>query len=495
MSFYDLDELADGVVIRSSVCIIGSGAAGITLALDLSRSGVGVTLLEAGDRQFDPQAQLVYEGKIVGRPYYDLTRTRLRRFGGTTNHWTGWCRPFEPIDFEERDWVRWSGWPFGMEEMEPYYKEAHLLCELTSSNYGFQHWSSLLEVDELPIGDWLFSSSVLQQSAPTRFGHRYENELLETQNVDIYLHANVVNLETNSSGTAVERIHVRDDMGASAVVEADVVVLAMGGMENPRLLLASQQSGADKFGNAHDLVGRFFSDHPHVKLGTVTTSPLASVDAYTGAQETSSGAIIIPILILQEDVQEGLSLLNGSIQLNDPAQESLHELAAKGTSEAVRALLEDMQDIQWRRELDVTVVSEQAPNPHSRLTLTRERDRFGVPRIALDWRLMEMDWTSIRKMTELVGHQFGGSGLGRLHSRANAPERWSVNGGHHHMGTTRMHPNHRQGVVDENCRVHGMRNLFVAGSSVFPTFGFANPTLTIVALALRLGAYLRGAGP
>jgi choline dehydrogenase-like flavoprotein len=154
-----------------------------------------------------------------------------------------------------------------------------------------------------------------------------------------------------------------------------------------------------------------------------------------------------------------------------------------------------------RRGLYVVARAEQAPNPASRVMLSEERDAFGLPRIALDWQLLDVDKRSLKVTMEALDRELRRLSLGRVEPSAwlDEPETpWVADplvsnhpvGGYHHMGTTRMATSPRRGVVDADCRVHGLGNLYVAGSSVFPTGGWANPTLTILALALRLGDHL-----
>ena len=521
----DARELEDGARVECDLCVVGGGAAGITVARAFAGSSPSarVCLVEAGGLEYEEATQALYRGRNVGLPYFALDVSRLRYFGGSTNHWAGRCRPLDPIDYRARPWVPLSGWPFGPEELEPYYRQAHEICQLGPYRYDAAFWA-----DEglplLPSGDGPFESGVWHFSPPTLFGEVYGPELKRAANVHVLLHANAIEIETDEGGAGVTGLSLACLDGPRLTVRARAYVLACGGLETPRLMLASNRVVPAGVGNRHDLVGRCFMEHPHVVTGAVAlTNPDASLAFYARDRVPGHGAEFRGRLHLAESAQEAERVGNLEyVFLPEPSTEDTGYAALRRLLRGARTLtapddllgdlalaVADIDDVVagllWRLGLrDYTASSfglyayaEQRPNPDSRVLLGTERDALGMPRIRLDWRLTPEDKRTLLVGAQLVAREFGRTGLGRVQIREwlTADETSWPNdlfGGHHHMGTTRMDGDPRRGVVDAECRVHGVDNLYVAGSSVFPTSGVANPTLTIVALALRLADHLQG---
>jgi choline dehydrogenase-like flavoprotein len=269
-----------GSAFTTDLCIIGAGAAGITLARELADAPFEVTLLESGGFDLDQETQALTDGKIVGMPYRALPSTRLRCFGGTTQHWGGWCRAFDDIDFSERDWVPHSGWPITRADLVGYYGRAHEICQLGPFVYDPSDWD--LGADQpLKLAGTDVKTRIIQFSPPTRFGLRYRDAILHAANTKLYLYSNVVRIEPSENGRQIVRLDLKTLSGNSFSIRAKQYVLATGGIENPRLLLASNQRISSGIGNEHDLVGRYFSDHMQLDTGGIF--PLrsdASFDLY-----------------------------------------------------------------------------------------------------------------------------------------------------------------------------------------------------------------------
>lgn len=511
----DARTLDHGSVIDGDLCIVGAGAAGLTVALEWVGRAERVVLLEGGGFEYEPRMQDLYRGEIVGLPYFPLHAARLHYFGGTTGHWAGFCSTLDPIDFERREWVPHSGWPISRADLDPYYARAHPRLDLGPYEYGAAEWrrrdSALVPLPLDPAVAW---TKMWQFSPPTRFGTKYRDAIVRAPNVHLYTHANVCEIEANEGVSAVEGLRVRTFEGKELRVRARRYVLACSTIQNARLLLASNRRAAAGLGNAHDLVGRFFMEHLEMPSGTLATfgarAPSTAMYAFEWGRTKARGE-----LALAPGVQRERRILNSTVSLDPGALEA----EAKSTFQAIGPEAVDRMRASSEsaatdsepaaapaprsapRTFHLLTRQEQAPNPASRVTLGAERDALGVPRARLDWRLTELDRRSFRDFYEALGRELGRAGVGRVRMRdwvlaaADAPWPASVGGGWHHMGTTRMHPDPRQGVVDASCRVHGLANLWVAGAAVFPTAGCANPTLTLVALSLRLSDHLRaGAG-
>lgn len=500
--FIDARRVADSQVIESDVCIVGAGAAGISLALEFADTATRVCLLEAGGFEFDEKTQALNKGKVTGRQYHDLMSARLRFFGGTTNHWHGWCRPLDEIDFEKRAYIPHSGWPITLDDLNPYYGKARELCELNySEGMGKQEIASAdlpsFVTDRLPE-DNRATYSLWQVSPPTRFGPKYRDRIEASDNIHAYLYANVVEIETNDEGTRVTRLRVATLEGSQLWIQAGHFVLAGGGIEVPRLLLASNAKKPAGIGNDYDQVGRYFMLHPHLWVGRIlTTVPVGDlVDQRIGKNWK------------QKPVKVGISLTS-EFQHSERLPNHvmlLRETPEKKTSDGLVSLVTAMADKMYNKlmgkpdvhSIRVLLWLDHMPNPDSRVTLGTESDALGMPRPVLDWRLSPGEKQQVRRTVESFGQVLGALGAGRLQLEdwlATEDDSWpkTIEGDYHHMGGTRMSDDPRHGVVDANCRVHDTDNLYVASSSVFTTAGSSNPTLTIVAMALRLADHIKRA--
>jgi choline dehydrogenase-like flavoprotein len=534
LMFHDARQLPPDTVLDGDLVIIGAGPAGITIARELIGTQLKVILLEGGGLEMDHDSQSLYEGENIGHPYLPLQALRSRYFGGSSNCWGGWCRPFDAIDFEKRDWVPHSGWPFGKSEMEPYYERAQVLCSLGPDNYGLDFWEKRLDDPKLKLirmPDDRVVSRIAQLSQSSRFGIAYGHELEAAANIHVYFHANVLEIEADATAKTVTGLRAATFAGTRFRAAGKHYVLSTGGIENARTLLLSNRVATTGLGNQHDLVGRFFMEHPRVHIGEVVPDdPKTPLDLYD-VQYTFFHAPAAAHLALREEVLREERLLNykgwilavykGEQSKGGEALKNLYRAAKKTT---LPDHFMDTTPSFWLRNFGTALIDfpntasvalgrltkspwfvkkrefahlcEPAPNPDSRITLGPDKDRFGLNRVRLDWRLTQLDKHTIRRAQQIIAEEFVRAGFGRvegdiLDDRDNVwPDKllW----GWHQMGTTRMHDDPKQGVVDANCRVHGMSNLYVAGSSVFPTGGSDLPTMTIVALALRLAGHLRG---
>ncbi|MFN4354392.1 FAD-dependent oxidoreductase [Parvibaculum sp.] len=505
--FIDGRQIEDGTIIDTDLAIIGAGAAGIAIARELAGTDISVALIESGGFEFDAATQDLYEGEMGGVEY-PLTSSRLRYFGGTTNHWGGWTRPFEPIDFEARDWVPYSGWPMTRADLDPYYDRAREICQIRSS--GFDDASEWADGGApLPLAGDEVETRFFLYSPPTRFGTRYRPEIERAQNITCYLESNVTEIVPAENGAEVDHLKIETLTGVKYTIRPRVCVLACGGIENARVLLLSNSVEKEGLGNRTGNVGRFFMEHPHV--GSPATFLVTDLDlvaswyrTYTRVERPTGNVVMRGCLLMSEEYLRRTKRLGtvltfapsrpvtaetGKDNPPDPA-EYLHpkilQLARSTTSSPATT-----EEFGWR--LGVGCASEQEPNPASRITLSDQKDALGLNRTKLTWRLKKSDRDSLRANLEAVARAFGGWGEGRV--RVLFPERdeWTVaeGWGNHHLGTTRISEDPKHGVVDADCRVHGMSNLFIAGSSVFPTGSTVNPTLTLVALALRLSDHLK----
>ena len=473
----DARTLDTGASIDADVCIIGAGAAGITIATELKDSGMRIVLLESGGFQYEDETQSLYEGESTGLPYYSLTSCRLRYFGGTTGHWSGFCAPLERMDFRKRDWIPNSGWPISYEDLEPWYQRAAAICQLRPMPQLQHYWEEQIDASAPRTTHYrrLVTTKIIRLSPPTRFGTQYRDEVLSAHDIRLLTYANVTNLQTNESGSHVEAIEVKTLNGRTLRVRAKTCVLACGALENARVLLFSRDANPAGVANQYDIVGRYFQEHPHV-----LTSSVVFQDAnYTRLMQDRQRHFL-PLLSITPEAQREYQITNYSSIIMRTTEEKPDE-----KSDIARGV--------WNLAARI----EQVPNPDSRVMLSDGRkDVLGQPEIRLQWNLTHLEKKTIRVAEQLIATEFGRSQFGRLRMPdwlSDPGNGWSdaLFGAPHHMGTTRMSRAPQTGVVDSNCKAYGLDNLYIAGASVFPTGGSSNPTLTIVAIAARLASHLK----
>ncbi len=516
----DARSIPTGTTLDAEICIVGAGAAGITLAREFANSPLRVVLLESGGMLLEQATQDLYKGQIVGRPLEELTASRLRYFGGTTNHWGGFCLPLDAIDFEPRETMPYHGWPIRRKDLDPWYQRAQTVCQLGPFDYRPASWGITPEETPPPFAGPDFKVKILQQNW-LRFGPAYAPELRRASNVSVHLHANAFNFETSDNAAQVETLAVKTLAGNHFSVRARIYVLACGCIENARLLLASGKEGGNGLGNANDLVGRFFMLHLTYPGGLIVPAhPRMTFDfrtdlkyridgrkhwfwSFIGLTEETMRRRHLPNIMIFwnydfSPVKGAADALGRMVHFDESGQAWLHDLGDvvenfEGLAEfaVTKELFGDGVPV---RSMRVECTLEQQPNPDSRITLSATRDALGMREVAVDWQLVPEDKRGAAEILHLLGREIGRAGFGRFKPMLTEGGSWphGFAGNEHQMGATRMHDDPKHGVVDADCRVHGMGNLYVAGSSVFPTGGANNPTLTIVALALRLADRIKG---
>ncbi len=515
--FVDARTLSEGIQEDCDICVVGAGAAGLSLVVRLRATGLKVLILESG-KMTDGAVPGDLGGGTSNHADYPFVTSRARAFGGTTKRWAGACIPLDAADFERRAWVPNSGWPIGLDDLAQYYRDAEEIFGMVPANpFEGDLKASPLSADGL--------ETRIVQLRKLDLGQTYRRLVAKARSVTCWLNATATELDTDGTGARVTSVTVRTPTGKRLTVHPRAVVLASGGLETPRLMLASNTRHPAGLGNAHDMVGRFHMEHP---IRSLAVLPIAdhqeSFLPFTN-QTRQSGSRFLGTFGVSQEVRAQRGLLDLQLRLyryhpleDDPAVVAAKALARVdrvGGSERPWAIGRSVTNpsslprlgryLAWhysnkiRRNarfdhVRLMAFVEQEPDPENRVTLSRQTDGLGQALPHLDYRESALMEQSIRDSLSIVSGALARRGYPGLRF---APEEVShlkhyTQYGLHHMGSTRMAESPTRGVVDRDCRVFGVPNLFVASSSVFATGGSANPTLTISALALRLADHLAG---
>lgn len=439
----------------------------------------------------------------------------------------------DPIDYERRSWIPHSGWPFGPQELGPYYERAQSILQLGINNYDIGYWTKAInrpDVRRYPLSGRTLIDGVSQFSPPLRAGKVFRTELQQSSNIRVLLYANVTNILADATVSTAQQVDVQTLSGNKITVRARIFVLAAGGIENTRLLLVSNTQAAAGLGNGNDLVGRFFMDHPRVTSSWVHLRPEWQRNKlyddkfqYQNTAVSANGTRIAAQFAPTREVQERDGILNARVSLASifpgeygAAGDAIRRLRRQyeGMEKPGTTIAEDVWTMAthpfqstgfvaarlWQpkfliRGVKMHATVEATPDPESRVTLSDTRDRLNMRRVRVNWRLDANVKRTFDRMFALMREELEASKIARIDldppiGEGDWPDTFEREGTWHHMGTTRMHDSPRQGVVDRNCLIHGMKNLYVAGSSVFPTGSSIYPTITLTALALRLSKHI-----
>jgi choline dehydrogenase-like flavoprotein len=516
----DLNEATDPVLLTVDLCIVGAGAAGLAIASEMANFPLTVAVAESGGLDFEPPTQALYDVDISGLPHPGSTQGRFRVCGGSTTMWGGQALPLMPLDFERREWIPHSGWPISYDELQPFYQRACRFLQVDGMNFDTDLFSHLgirppaFDASRLwyHFSKWSPQPSVREECLPA---------LRQSRNCTLLLHANVTEIVLDQTSQHVTHVEVQSLGGRRATIHARTYVLCVGGIETARLLLANRKQHPDGIGNEHDLVGRFFQDHPSAFVGCLNTSSPAraqqllnvfhkrglkySVRSTATPQwqhqnqtlNISMGTTFVqedPTLQNVKDIYTALRLRRfGEDFAGKVVRTILHPSAA--ISPAYHFLAHGRSFAPGARML-IGITSEQQPNPHSRILLSDKLDALGVPRGNVCWKLTDLTLRTIRKFAAMLQEEFRRAEIAEIELEpwvAADSADWTshINDQFHHIGTTRMSDSPHSGVVDRDLRVHSVPNLFIASSAVFPTSGHSNPTLTILALCMRLADRLK----
>lgn len=557
MSIVDFRRMDADAVLTADLCVVGSGPAGISIAAQFLGSDTRVLIVESGGLKRDAECDALNEFDSVGAGRSAHQMVRMRGFGGTSALWTGRCGIFDEIDYLRRPWLKISGWPIGHDDIAKYSDRAGKYLGLGPALYSSQLSYLLRQSMDDAAWDprwllptiWQFSRKGASESAlpaiaerdhdtipalqhtgapqSRHLGRSFFKDFEQSDNINVLLNATATSVEVNKEGSRVHSIIVKSLNGKVGRVDATRVVLACGGIDNARLLLASNTVQSCGVGNGRGTVGRFLADHTFAEIGTYQGKGSESFRARLGNRwlDRHGERHVYQVGVrLSPELQRREGLLNCSVHLlsrgekqhpitlvGDVLREAKrgsvrpHDLLnlarAAGQPSSLAKGIHDrfvlrQPSLSRPSEVAFGCVVEQELNPDSRITLAEKQDALGVPLPKIDWRISDLEYLTARRMSDVVFAE-----MARLAYALPQKADWCDLGADalrsrlldlaHPMCTTRMSEDPSTGVVDANCKVHGIENLYVAGSSVFGTPGHMNPTLMIVALSIRLAEHIK----
>lgn len=506
--------------VECDLCIVGSGAAGLALASEMLNTHYKVVLIESGGLEDEVATQALYNAEISGLPHPGTTEGRFRVLGGSMTRWAGQGLPLMSIDFERRSWVAHSGWPITFATLQPYYLRSARFMLLDQMNFDTDLLAYLKA--QAPSFNAEFIHYHFSKWSPRpNLRETYLPSIRAADHCTLLLHANLTRIDLNEAQNNVQQVLVRSLEGQQAVIRARRFILCTGGIETARLLLANNHQNVNGIGNDHDLVGRYFQDHPSAPIGWLESQNPKRVQEMFNLYH-KQGLKYSVRCTAAEQWQRQNQMLNISasvvcVEKNDIFKDMKDIYRAMRYCKFHARLFRQLCRVTgnpWDvalsgyhyflkgrnyvpgARLRIGVTSEQEPNPDSRVMLSTRKDALGMPLSNIQWQLTELTYHSIQQFAQLMQAEFQRLGFGKIALDPWLLEkdpRWMehVTDQFHHIGTTRMHDLPTQGVVDRNCRVHGISNLLIGSSAVFPTSGHSNPTFTIIALCMRMADQLK----
>jgi choline dehydrogenase-like flavoprotein len=543
----DERRIDDHDVIQTDICVIGAGPAGITFAREFIGTSAHVTVIESGQFDYDEEVQRLADGDVDSY-YFDenaIADGRRRQFGGTANLWIYSTEPDdgrryarslppEPVDLAPRAGQPETGWPMTFEDLNPFFQRAQAVWNSGQFDYEVNTWASD-DAQPIETASSPLATRICQHGPSDVFYLRYRDDLLAADNIDLHLNCTALEFDANRAGDRARVVRLVGKNGKTFSIAAKIFVTACGGVENVQLLLTSDFARPGRAGNRHDNLGRYVTSHPEFRMGTTVPGHSDKFDDLALYDVRWVGRhMVSAFLTLADEIKQSEGLLNMSVGLiprgagfgTDAHRAMASFAAARRRGESQTDLIDKVRSVlrsprhaanaltqresryyeEWRggwsqhlgahnfEAVELWAAPEQSAEHRNRLTLSDKRDRLGRNQITLDYRWSQADRDNIQRSIDIFGSLVEGVGLGpfKAWNEFEGAVRPRQEGFHHPMGGTRMHVDPRMGVVDPDCLVHGLENVYVAGSSVFPTgLGYANPTLTLLALSLRLADHIK----
>jgi hypothetical protein len=510
------------------VCIVGGGVSGLVIANELAETGMKIALVESGGKEYHQQSQDLYNANKVDFPFPNTSYTRLRFLGGSSNHWQNNTSPLSPLDFKKREGITNSGWPIQYDELVPYYSRAELYCGVGNDGYSLERWLSASGMSDITASSSIIETRIAKVPfSPTRFFEQYGNKLVHNTHVEVITFSNIVDIEFNENTQKVDRVTFKTLEGNQFLIAASTFIMCLGGIENARMLLHFNEKYSNKLGNQSNAVGRYLMEHPTPRAAHLIAKKTSELDLYLGfkeQQKTISGFCSLTDQTVEDNATINLRMpflpqsnyiLSDGISSSHIISQALSnfELPEDASTHAWNILSDIDMVIEGigRKRFDIRLfdhaaetggyeipmMMEQTPDKDNRIILSNKKDVLGLSKINIEYRITDIDKQRLWRSLDICGKEIAKLGFGRLKilkERSLRLWRDQLGFSAHHIGTTRMSSDPSNGVVNENSRVFGTNNFYLGGSSVFPTGGSVPPTLTIVALSIRLAEHIKLGG-
>jgi choline dehydrogenase-like flavoprotein len=512
----DFNDDSTPLEFNADICIVGSGAASLAMLTKFYNTKHKVIVIEAGEENVTDKNQEIYNVIAPYHPFEGAHNGRFRVFGGSTTRWGGQSLPLDKIDFRKREWLPDSGWPIPYDNVSKYYSEVDSFLRLDPAGYDNDIFA-LLKEQALPEASELQFRFSKWSPAPNLREH-YRKIISTSSNINLLINANLRHIKLTEDHKDVQELVVKNFNNKQGRITAKKYVLACGGIENARILLASNSQLPNGVGNSRDLVGRFLQDHPRAEVATLTVSK--KQQAYFNYFYLGKTRIL-PRFFFSDDFQAKNKILNTTAFVEFYTKEDdvftiakeIYRKQVRGTlsleelKQALRLVKNIPQLLQIAKHYYIdrkvytpnalarlNVMTEAPPLRENTVSLSSEVDALGMPKAIVKWKIDETVRQTFVATTHTICNYLTSAGFGKIEidDWLNS-EDWvtHVRDSKHHIGTTRMASSPENGVVDENCKVFDLSNLYIAGSSVFPTSGQSNPTATLIALAFRLANRLK----
>jgi len=517
----DVTSFETSQSLKTDICILGAGVSGIVLARELQPHFKQIALIEAGDTNYSIENQALYAPEIQPELYPDPTYSRLRMLGGSSNHWENGTEPFDPIDFEKREWIENSGWPISYEDVARYYASAGNYSGVGEDGYSYNYWRELLQIDDLFAKSNNIDSSISKDAnPPRRFYEQYRDDLDSSKNITIYKNASVTDIDFDKGSSTIKSIFFFSNRFIQHSISANIFIMCFGGIENARMMLEFNNKNDNRLGNQYDNVGRYFMDHPTIRAAHLYPFDKERFSHYRG-HDLGDRFIAVNFKLSKAALQRNktinmrimlkpgsnIYLSHGISSLNSFTEEIIPDNFGTHLTNILKDL-DLIVDKISRKKFDkplfdesdefhgfqILAMMEQTPNRKNRVRLGLQRDKFNSRKIIIEYEISQNDKKMAWASLNTIANEIGAESLGRVRLLKEEDDRiWSSQLGFasHHVGTTRMSDTERTGVVDSDQKVFGTKNFYISGSSVFTTASHVRPTLTIVALSIRLAEHIK----
>jgi hypothetical protein len=457
---------------KFKVIICGSGPAGISLALDLEKNKIDCLIIESGDKFYTEKAQKRYEGDVTGNFPDNLSELRLSQFGGTSGHWGGTCGVLDNYDFKK--------WPINKIDLDPFLDDS---CKILNIKNQFREKEI---ADDLKIIEF--------KKSDVTFFDKYFEHIKKSKYINLALNSSIFGVKTEDG--RVKQIIIKSEV--INYIDTNILVLACGGIENSRLLLWFRENN-NSISNKMP-IGNFWMEHPFKVIGTgvgnfkkIKNFFYNEFDSFYNFRNWGNFTVSVSPTekaIQKKKILNSCAFLTIHDRDNQNIKDTLKDLLCVAPKISTKMI--DLFNKKLLCGITISSSWEQDPEFKNKISLINTKDNIGIPNISLNYQISKKTLDTSKVMTDLIGNIFIKEDLGRIaHNDIYNLDNFISDAGYHHLGGTRMGNDENTSVVDKNLKVHGLKNMFICGSSIFPTGGHTNPTLSIIQLTLRLSTHLK----